>query len=217
MQRKDIKAGELLAYRRSNDDTWTKATPCIVLDTESLWTETWKRMRGTYEYTRASGWKCSSDNMFFGECRETGFLVAMGQCHSFSESDQAANISALRAFVAPLPGKLEPDVLNAIAHGDIKKPEGIRIDVVNNRALRGTWQDVKAAQDANKAARQRADEQRRALGHWRQDAFAVLTDAACRSAGTTAVVIRNEPHGRVSMELETLARVLGVELPEKEV
>jgi len=214
MKKNEIEAGAVLGYQRRAG--W-HPVPAMVLDAGQLWTEEYSRYNNTYTYTPSpAASRPQWGKRFISGFRDsTGYLAVISYHVEYDETGQREAIAEMRTLTGRLEGS---ELTNAsVAELDRQMPDGLTLTVVNNRHLVGAWDDAVTARKAEDERKRRENEARRRLGEWRRDAFAALDEAACAhaQAGTAAIVLRHEGEGRVSMTYETLARIVGTELPPR--
>lgn len=165
MKRNELATGVLLAYRVGSGPY----TPAYVIDTATLWQRTsgprrdakWSRHDGNRP-GRSASWDSSGT---------WGYLTAMGK-EAYNASARAASADALTAWLAAVedPHHLTPDTVADLASA---MPDGLRLELIDNRYLIGDWVPIIGAVDRREAyeaaarERENADRGRRVELHER--------------------------------------------------
>lgn len=175
MQRKDIKTGELLAYRKGQSGPYMAA---LVLDTSTLWERESTRSHSV-KWTRSKSTRPASRGGYAGYGYASwGLLTAVADT-SYDREERDQRAEALTTWLAMVedPQDLTPESVAAL---EKSTPEGVRLRVIDGRTLRGPWGPTTRAQDrredaeADDRAHERAERERltavydRALIAWRE-------------------------------------------------
>jgi hypothetical protein len=175
MQRKDIKTGELLAYRKDQSGPLMAA---LVLDTSTLW-ERESTRQGGVKWTRAKATRSGTRGGYAGYGYASWGLLAAVADTSYDRTERDQRAEALTQWMSMVD---DPQDLTTESVAALEKstPEGVRLQVIDGRTLRGTWglttrtQDRREDAEAADRARERAERERltavydRALIAWRE-------------------------------------------------
>jgi hypothetical protein len=211
MQRKEIKTGELLAYRAGASGGYRAA---IVLDTSTLWehsvhrfnnTHTWKRTEATRPGRRGGG---SYDSQWWG------LLAFVAEStYDTDKRDHSADEMALWFSCLDDPHTLTPETVAALAK---ETPGGARLTVIEPRQLHGRWRPVVAAYDRREAAEAAEREHQRAERERLRGVYdQALTAWQARFGADSGFTYDSYSDGAPArVPLEQLAELLGVTDPK---
>jgi hypothetical protein len=206
MIKKDIPTDRsVIGYQRGE---WGIMRPVVVLDATTLWVES---RYGSNSTTFArSGDNRYSDTVNYGYGHTTGYLVTMVTGSDYDETGRAEQLDLLDELLkaVPAPADLTGEYVGALSR---RMPKGLTLGIVNNRHLHGpSWEAIEAQQRANREAQRKADAAAQRKREANADLLAAIMDEI-KERGFAQYTARPETGGQVSLPLELMAALLGIE------
>lgn len=208
MKKSELKAGVVYGYQRGS---YGYVTPAVLLDAKTLWTT--KRSGGFgasdghLKYVKSTDNRYSAGDSWLRYSNEVGYLALMVDWLG-DEDDKRKRLDAAKTVAAGLNSTPDDDAVNNLK-GSL--PDGVRLDLVNNRWLIAEYEDAVRAEADKREAREaqwiaERDEARRQMALTK----AINEALQLRGIGDNAVRVGGEGN-RAHLKLSTLAELLGVE------
>lgn len=213
MQRKEIKTGELLAYRAGNSGGYRAA---IVLDNSTLWAHTVSGRSNSETWAPTKATRPGSRGGYAGYGTEWWGLLAVvaESTYDAAKRDQSADEMALWYSCLNDPHGLTPERVAVIAK---ETPGGGRLTVIEPRQLHGRYRPVVAAYDrAERIENERRERERAERERLRGVYDRTLTAWQARFGPDTGFTYDSYSDGAPArVPLEQLAELLGVDTTDQ--
>lgn len=212
MQRKEIKTGELLAYRAGARGAYSAA---IVLDNSTLWAHS------VHHYNNTHTWKPTEDTRPGRsggggyDSRWWGLLAVVAEStYDAAKRDQSADEMALWFSCLDDPHGLTPERVAAIAK---ETPGGGRLTVIEPRQLHGRYRAAVAAYDrAERIENERREHERAERERLRGVYDRALTAWQARFGPDTGFTYDSySADAPARVPLDQLAELLGIDTTDQ--